>query len=80
MAVSVGFGELAGRDSIVMRETVGTAEVEHNGKRYNCELATVFCKGMPVISCTETGNKWCIKWDALLDLAVKEGLLGEGGK
>lgn len=62
-------GSILTHCAAIVKRPIGSRR--HQGSRF--QLALTPAK-TPVIRCPETGKVWTITWDALMDLAISEGV------
>lgn len=63
-------GSITTHSAAIAKRPIGTRR--HQGTVL--QLAVTPRSQSPVIRCPETGKVWSISWDALMDLAIQEGV------
>jgi hypothetical protein len=63
-------GSITSHSAAIVRRPIGTRR--HQGMVL--QLAVTPRGSAPVIRCPETGKVWSITWEALMDLAISEGV------
>lgn len=63
------YGEMLPRNALFLTEHKGTASNESSTFSISHMM-----DGAPVITCCETGKRWRIGWQALLNMAEKDGI------
>jgi hypothetical protein len=63
-------GSITTHSAAIVRRPIGTRR--HQGTVL--QLAVTPRGSVPVIRCPETGKVWSVSWEALMDLAISEGI------